>query len=289
MLKKVLKLPYIIIAYDIYPQILEKMNILKSSSIIFKFWKFLNVRVYNNATKIVSIGRDMTKIIIDEMQIKDKSKIHVIHNWSDKETVYPVDKTRNNFIINNQLQNKKILLYSGTLGSTHNVEQILVAADELKQYPQIIFLFIGGGAKVELVKKYISNSNCSNVKYLPFQPIELISQTLSSASLSFVCLDSSFTGLSVPSKSYGILAAGVPIIGLMSSNSEISMMIEENNCGIVWNEEKGTKLSTIILEILKDEIKLEQMKLNAYNTFIKNYEISISVKKYNNLTISALG
>jgi glycosyltransferase involved in cell wall biosynthesis len=289
LLKKVLKLPYIIIAYDIYPQILEKMNILKSSSIIFKFWKFLNVRVYNNATKIVSIGRDMTKIIIDEMQIKDKSKIHVIHNWSDKETVYPVDKTRNNFIINNQLQNKKILLYSGTLGSTHNVEQILVAADELKQYPQIIFLFIGGGAKVELVKKYISNSNCSNVKYLPFQPIELISQTLSSASLSFVCLDSSFTGLSVPSKSYGILAAGVPIIGLMSSNSEISMMIEENNCGIVWNEEKGTKLSTIILEILKDEIKLEQMKLNAYNTFIKNYEISISVKKYNNLTISALG
>ena len=118
---------------------------------------------------------------------------------------------------------------------------------------------------------------------MPFQPIEIISQTLSSATLSFVCLDNAFTGLSVPSKSYGILAAKVPIIGIMDSKAEISRMIEKFKCGIVWNKSKEIKLSSIILTLLSDEIQLNEMKENAYKAFINNFEIEISVEKYNNV------
>ena len=167
------------------------------------------------------------------------------------------------------------------MGATHNIEDILKAADELSNRSEILFLFIGSGAKERLVKDYIEKSGNSNVVLLPFQPIEIISQTLSSASLSFVCLDSAFTGLSVPSKSYGILAAGVPIIGMMDSNAEISKTIEKFNCGIVWNNLMQVKLSKIILEILSNEIKLKEMKKNAYESFINNFDIEISTEKYN--------
>ena len=176
---------------------------------------------------------------------------------------------------------KKILLYSGTMGSTHNIEDILNTANDLKNETDILFLFIGSGTKTNLVKKYISDSGNSNVLLMPFQPIEIISQTLSSASLSFVCLDSAFTGLSVPSKSYGILAAKVPIIGIMDSNSEISKTIERFNCGIVWNKNMKIKLSSVILKTLSDEYKLNEMKENAYKAFINNFDIEISVEKYN--------
>jgi colanic acid biosynthesis glycosyl transferase WcaI len=109
----------------------------------------------------------------------------------------------------------------------------------------------------------------------------MISQTLSSATMSFVCLDSSFTGLSVPSKSYGILAAGVPIISMMDKNAEISKTVEKFNCGIVWNNEINRKLSDVIIEAISDEKSLEKMKENAYNAFLNNFDIEISVEKYN--------
>ncbi len=274
-------IPYVVIAYDIYPQILHKMGLLKKTSILFKFWKWLNVKVYNNASKIISIGEDMTKIIQNEMCVIDRSKIELIYNWSDRKKVFPVETKINKFILDHGFLKKKILLYSGTMGATHNIEDILKAAEELSNRSEILFLFIGSGAKEGLVKDYIENSGNSNVVLLPFQPIEIISQTLSSASLSFVCLDSAFTGLSVPSKSYGILAAGDPIIGMMDSNAEISKTIEKFNCGIVWNNLMQVKLSNIILEILSNEIKLKEMKKNAYESFINNFDIEISTEKYN--------
>lgn len=287
-LKFFLRIPYVLIAYDIYPQILDKMGILNKNNFLYKFWEWLNIRVYNKAFKIISIGEDMTQVIQNEMKIKDSSKIELIYNWSDKEKVYPVVKSENNFIRNNGLEGKKILLYSGTLGSTHNIEDILTAAKELKNEKNILFVFIGSGAKVDLVKKYIESSDSSNAILLPFQPIEIIAQTLSSATLSFVCLDSGFTGLSVPSKSYGILAAKVPIIGMMDSNSEISRTIERFNCGIVWNKNSNTSLSNLILDVLNNESRISEMSNNALQAFLNNFEITISVEKYNKVLKSIL-
>lgn len=282
-LRVFIKIPYVVIAYDIYPQILDKMGILNKKSLVYKFWKWLNIKVYNNASKIISIGEDMTDVIQNEMRVEDTSKINLIYNWSDKNKVFPIENISNKFIIDNGFMGKKILLYSGTLGATHNIEDILCAASDLKNERNILFLFIGSGAKSNLVKKYISDSGNTNVVLMPFQPIEIISQTLSSATLSFVCLDNAFTGLSVPSKSYGILAAKVPIIGIMDSKAEISRMIEKFKCGIVWNKSKEIKLSSIILTLLSDEIQLNEMKENAYKAFINNFEIEISVEKYNNV------
>jgi glycosyltransferase involved in cell wall biosynthesis len=274
------KIPYVVIAYDIYPQILDKMGILNNKSLVYKFWKWLNIKVYNNASKIISIGEDMTSIIQSDMSVIDSSKIELIYNWSDKKKVFPVSKEKNNFLIDHNFSDKKILLYSGTMGSTHNIEDILIAANDLRHHKDILFLFIGSGAKENKVKDYIENSDNSNVILMPFQPIEIISQTISSASMSFVCLDSAFTGLSVPSKSYGIMAAGVPIIGIMDSNSEISITIERFNCGIVWNNKMKSNLSDIIIDVLADDERLHKMKKNAYEAFINNFEIEISVEKY---------
>lgn len=282
------KVPYVVIAYDIYPQILDKMGILKKNTVLYKFWKWLNVKVYNNASKIISIGTDMSTVIKNEMNIVDSSKIELIYNWSDKNKVFPVERANNNFLIQNRFENKKILLYSGTLGSTHNIEEILIAANELRLETDILFLFIGSGSKVKLVKDYISNSGNSNVILMPFQPIEIISQTLSSATLSFVCLESSFTGLSVPSKSYGILAAKVPIIGMMDDNAEISKMIEKYQCGVVWNKSKNIKLSSLIYDLISNNDLLNKMSENAYFTFLNNFNIDTSVKKYNNALKSVL-
>ena len=284
----VYRIPYVIIVYDIYPQILDKMGILNKNSLLYIAWGWFNRSFYSRASKIISIGSDMTRVIKAQISNKNWSKIELIDNWSDKSKVFPVPSSRNQFVIKNGFQGKKILLYSGTIGSTHNVEDILEAASQLKAYDEIIFLFIGAGAKAILVQKYIDTSGCGNVILLPFQPIETLSDTLSSATMSFVCLNSSFTGLSVPSKSYAVMAAKVPIIAMMDDDAAISEIVIKYECGIVWNSRSKVGLASVILGMVHDESRLAKMGQNGYDAFLNNFNINTAVNKYNNVVRKVL-
>lgn len=279
----IFKVPYIFICYDIYPQIAVKLEIIDKNSLINKIWSKLNIYIYNRADKIVVIGNDMLKKVSEEMKIKDKSKLELIHNWSDKKSIFYIDKKNNKFLKKYNISNKKILLYSGTMGKTHNIEPILNSAFELKNRKDILFVFIGGGTKKILVEEYIKLNKTDNILLLPYQPYEDLSDTLSSATLSFVCLDSKFTGFSVPSKTYGIMATGTPIIGLIDPNSEIGNTIIKYNCGKIWNSSDNKSLSELLIETIDNEKEIIEMSSNSLKAFIENFDLSISASKYLNL------
>jgi glycosyltransferase involved in cell wall biosynthesis len=288
LIHKLFKKPYIIISYDIYPQILKSLNIIKKSNIIYKLWYHLNTIVYKNSAKVVSIGDDMTEILLSQIGSDYKNKIELIHNWSDKDSVNYISPEKNDFLKSQNLIDKKILLYSGTFGATHNIEDILQASLELKNNIDILFLFIGGGAKEKVLINFIKEHKSENIILLPFQPFEMLSQTLSSATISIVCLDERFTGLSVPSKTYGLMAAKQPILALVCNNSEIAKTIEKFKFGKVWNKSSQQNLSALILEMLDNNEDLKTMANNGYNAFINNFNIDISVKKYNGLLYSII-
>ena len=279
----IFKVPYIFICYDIYPQIAVKLEIIDKNSLINKIWSKLNIYIYNRADKIVVIGNDMLKKVSEEMKIKDKSKLELIHNWSDKKSIFYIDKKNNKFLKKYNISNKKILLYSGTMGKTHNIEPILNSAFELKNRKDVLFVFIGGGTKKILVEEYIKLNKTDNILLLPYQPYEDLSDTLSSATLSFVCLDSKFTGFSVPSKTYGIMATGTPIIGLIDRDSEIGNTITDCNCGKTWALSDAKTLSQLLIETLDNEKEIIEMRSNSSKAFSENFDLSISASKYLNL------
>ena len=119
-----------------------------------------------------------------------------------------------------------------------------------------------------------------NILLFPYQPFEHLSHSLSTADLSFVCLDSKFTGFSVPSKTYGLMALGIPIIGLLDDKSEIGNTILKYNCGKLWNKSSSKKLSDIIIETLENKKLLKEMGLNGYKAFKNNFDLS----NFTNLT-----
>ncbi len=282
LISKWLKKPYILIVYDVYPDIAVKLDVLPEKGIMTKFWKGVNRGIYKNASKLVVIGEDMKSIIKDKTELPESS-FALIHNWSDKNNVYPVEKQDNRFLQKEDLSDKRILLYSGNMGRTHNVEAILDAATVLDgKYEDVLFLFIGGGKKKEKVQKHIENGVSSNVKLLPFQPFEILSDVLSSAYFSFVCLEDEFTGMSVPSKSYGIMASGTPIMGVLRADSEISVTIKKFDCGWVWDA-KGESLASLIEQVLSQPNEVAEKGQNALRAFKENFDVSISVAKYNDL------
>ncbi|MGA1495693.1 MAG: glycosyltransferase, partial [Rhodothermales bacterium] len=84
------RLPFVLIAYDIYPQILTRMGILRDGGLVARLWQRLNVSVYNRAERVIAIGEDMRRIILEEMRIRRPERVELIHNWSDRHTVHPV-------------------------------------------------------------------------------------------------------------------------------------------------------------------------------------------------------
>ena len=161
-------------------------------------------------------------------------KISLIPNWCDDHEIVPVPHDENPLRTEWGLQDKFVVGYSGNLGRAHEFETVLGAAQQLKGRRDIVFLMIGGGHQVtelaELVKQLRDG------RALPFRavstarPAEVFAQRCG-CSLDFPA--ATLEGLIVPSKVYGIAAAGRPIIAITAKDGEIARMINGFGCGVV--------------------------------------------------------
>jgi glycosyltransferase involved in cell wall biosynthesis len=280
-LKKVFKKPFFLIVYDVYPDIAIKMGILKKGSLTQRVWNFCAILILKNATAFSVIGRDMEQLLISKAKgLEDKSVL--IYNWSDADHVKPIRTSENIFLHQYpSLQGKFLFVYSGNIGRTHNIEDILALAKEFETEKDCTFLLIGGGAKFKWLNEEAKKFN--NVIVLPYQPFELLPHVLNASTFCLVCLDKNFSGYSVPSKAYGIMAAGKPIIAFLEESSEIGLTIREAQCGFVV--EDNCSLNTLkqdILEAMETGASVG-MGHNALKAFRENYTLTLAAEKYYNV------
>lgn len=282
MISRLFTKPFILIVYDIYPEIVVKLGWFKPNSVIVRIWDYIARLILNGSACNVVIGRDMQELVTQKMKPDRKNKILLIPNWSDDEVVYPVPKSDNSFKKEFCPDDSLVVQYSGRMGRTHNIEPLIEAAELLKDKP-FIFQFIGEGAKKSVLQGMSQKKGLKNVYFLPYQPFQRLSEVLSAADVAVVCLESVFTGLSVPSKTYGIMAAATPIIGLLNPLSEIGRTIIENNCGIVLDNPTGASVAKVLLQWLDNREHLQMMGRRGYEAFKRNYTLKVAAQRYSNL------
>lgn len=278
LMKKLFGKRYLLIVYDIYPDIAVKMGILKAHSIITRLWNIVTRNILQHATTLSVIGRDMEKIIAAKLQQHNKKSV-LIHNWADATHVKPIAPADNLFLQQHpELQHKILFVYSGNMGRTHNMEDIVALANACKEDDTIRFVIIGGGAKYEQMKQ--AAVTAQNILALPYQPFALLPHVLSASTFCLVCLDKAFTGYSVPSKTYGIMAAGKPVIAFLDAESEIGMAITESECGFVISP--GTDPAKVLGQIrgALDSGAYIQMGMRARAAFDTSYTLTIAAEKY---------
>jgi len=281
LLKKLKKKHYICLIHDVYPDLAVKLGYLSSGSIVTKLWDGLNKIVLNNSDKVIVLGEYMKKIVkgkLDRLS-RDENKIVVIHNWADESKIYPIPKSSNWFVKEQGLEGKFIVLYSGNLGLTHPIEAIIYVAEALKN-KNILFLFIGNGGKKPILKKMVKEKKLKNVKFLPYQSKDMLAYSLSSGDVAIVTMEKGIEGLSVPSKLYGYLAAGRPILALVKENSDVSIIVEKAQCGFVCDPEDIEGISKKIMYLV-DHPEVETMfSKNAREYFELHFARSIAAKQY---------
>ena len=273
------RLPYLLIVYDIYPEIAVNLEVLSPRSLITKVWYRVTRLIFRKAAVLVVIGRDMERIVKEKLPASQHDRVVLIPNWSDEKRVKPVPKNENSFRQEQNINGEFVVQYAGRMGRTHNLEPLIEAARQLAD-ENILFQFVGDGAKKATLQQMVADYNLTNVQFLAYQPMERLADMLSAADLALVCLDDAFTGLSVPSKSYGIMASGTPILGFVRPDSEIGLMITEEECGLILPTPQAEQIVQAIRRFLRDPQALAAMSSAGYQAFLEKYTLSHAALAY---------
>ncbi len=269
---------------DLFPEVAAQLGVKLASGLPYKILKALRNKTLQQAKMNVAIGELMAERLRNEGIPSDK--ITVIHNWADEEQLHPVAHDENPLRSEWGLQGKFVVGYSGNLGRSHDFATILEAAEALKDNQDIVFLLIGGGAQLPQVQKECAEKGLNNVMFKPYQPREKLSESLSVADVHLISLKPELEGLIVPSKFYGILAVGRPVVFIGAQNGELSNIINKHNCGKTIEQYSATQLANLILNkfeltysLINNEKILELFKkLFEKNAALAQFDEILDVK-----------
>jgi colanic acid biosynthesis glycosyl transferase WcaI len=199
-------------------------------------------------------------------------RVQIVPNWCDDEAVFPVLHEENLLRREWQLDGKFVIAYSGNLGRSHEFDTVLAAAEILRDEPRLIFLFIGAGTKLrELVTRVSERSLDARFRFLPYQDRAVLRHSLGAADMHLVSLKPELEGLIVPSKFYGIAAAGRATIAITAMEGEIARLVRRHECGIVVEPGQGAMLAEILRNLMNDRDRVEAMGQRARAMLEKHF------------------
>lgn len=207
------------------------------------------------------------------------ARIHTIPNWADDEDIQPIAPTDNPLRREWALEGKFALGYSGNLGRAHEFETVLAAAERLRNDTRFVFLMVGGGKRFDDLAGIVRQRGLdSSFRFVPYQYRKKLAYSLGAADAHWLSLIPTLEGLIVPSKFYGIAAAGRPVIAIADKNGELSRLVEQYQCGfVVEPNDADTLVHTLLLLAAEPELAAKagdraRQMLDAHFTKQKGFE-----------------
>ena len=279
--------PYLIIAQDIYPEVMFAHGMMRRASIAGRAISRLFRWAYGRARNVVSLGPTMSARLL-EKGVAAK-RIVCISNWStgDNRIVRGDD---NRLRAEWGLQGKFVILYSGNLGISHDVETPILAVREvLKSYPDVRLVFVGKGSRLAEAEQLAHEIRVEHaVQFRSFAPFVLLPHSLGLADAALVTLRSGFEGLVVPSKALGYLARGVPTL-YVGPKSDIQQLLEQSGAGRCFAGSDTHGLAAELSRLVVQRDALNRMGEDAKRFYDAELARPIALARYGELLLSATG
>jgi glycosyltransferase involved in cell wall biosynthesis len=212
-----------------------------------------------------------------------RSSFTVMRQWSDGGAIVPVDPGENTLRREWGLRDRFVVGYSGNFGRVHDFATMLQAAELLRGLPEIVFLFIGGGQRRAWVEAEVRRRRLGNVLMKPFQPRERLGESLGAADVHLVSLLPDLEVCSIPSKFYGILAAGRPTLFIGDPEGEIAQTIRQARCGAAVRLGDGEGLAEHISGLAHSEAGLRNMGACARSSFERAFAEDAAIDAWEEL------
>ena len=233
------------ILQDIFPDTLVRMGRFREKHPVIRLARAMEKRAYAGNSHFVTLSGDMKKNLVAKGVAPEK--ITVIPNWADTDEVHPLDREANKLFEELGLDRSAFYaLYAGVLGKLQDPDVLLDAAKLLLPEKGITLLILGGGAMEQHVRRRMESEHLVNVKLLPLQPPERVSEVYSLGNVALVPLRKGVTQCAMPSKTWTAMAAGVPVIAGAEPGSDWAEVIGRSGGGTCVPPEDGQALAEAI-------------------------------------------
>lgn len=256
--------------WDIYPQIADMMGMIGHRNPIYRLWYRWHRWVLQRAEIIITISQAMADTL-QAMVPDTQLPIEVVPTWIDTDWIQPIAQDNNPFALEHQLDSRLIVLYSGNMGATHAIETIVDVAECLREDERILFVLIGDGTKRESVVEAISGNRTPNVRLLRWQPHDMLPYALASADIGVVTLSPGYEHLSMPSKTYSVMAAGNAVLSISPRTSDLAAITERYACGANFEPDCVHDIATWITTLANDRARLQALQDAAREAAVTHF------------------
>ncbi len=279
------RVPLVVISQDVFPEIAVELGRLRNRSLIALLRAL--IRFYlRRADRVVAIGETMKRRL--ERKGARPERLRVIPNWVDTTSIEPAPR-ENPWAHEHGLDGRFVVMHSGNIGHAQDLDTLIRAAASLRDLERLSVVLVGFGARhadyVELAREL----DAAQVSFHEYQPREQLSQSLSSADLHFVGLARGLSGYVVPSRVYGVLAAGRPVLAAADEDSETAQLVRSVGCGIVIPPGRPDLLAEEIRRAAAGEHDLVAMGLRGREWVEAEAGRDRAVEQYRQLLAELLG
>jgi len=267
---------------DVYPEIAVELGVPLIRGPSAAALTALRNRSLQDAAATVAVGHAMAQKI--ESLGTPPTRIHVIANWCADEEITPIARLDNPLRTAWGLQDRFVVGYSGNLGRAHEFATVLNAAERLRGNLHIAFLMIGGGKGFDELAQAVKTRGLESLfRFVPYQNRELLSHSLAVPDIHWISLRPELEGLIVPSKFYGIAAAGRPIIVIGAREGELARLVEAHGCGATFSVGEDAALAEAIVRLAADSAAVAEMGSRARQMLEANFTRQSAFRRWRTL------
>jgi len=280
---EVRSVPFVYVNQDMFPEVALRLGHLREGPLV-QGLRWLNRGLRRRAARVVAIGRDMREGLVQ--QGVPAAKLATIPNWADGSIVRPLGAPS---MMRKRLgwDGRFVVMHSGNVGLSQDLGTLIRAADLLQDANDVLIAVVGDGASRPRLQREVSRLGLQNVAFLPYQPKASLSASLGAADVHLVSLRRGLRGYIVPSKVYGIMAAGKPFIAAVEPGSEVALLAAEHGCGIRVEPGFPEELAEAILAA-RDQ-PLDKMGRRGRQALEDRYDRRIATAAYRNLLEEVVG
>jgi colanic acid biosynthesis glycosyl transferase WcaI len=266
----------IVYLQDLYPDVAVALGKVREGWLT-KLIRGQLIRAYLHADAIIVLSADMKNRLVQWGL--DGSRIVCLENWVDTTAVYPV-KDENALRSREGLQDRFVVMHSGNMGLSQYLDNVLEAAGLLRDRPDIQFLLVGDGATRANLEAQARRMQLGNVRFLPYQPRDELAESLSAANLHLISMHAEAHHCLMPSKLYGILASGSPVLAITAENSELAQQIRNQHIGLTTRPSDPQQLASDLRWCAEHRDELEQMGRQARLVAVEQFDRRLQTSKF---------
>lgn len=238
---------------DIFPETASRLGFAREGGGLERALVRLRNAAWHRAAANVVIGQRMRDFLAAQGTVPDR--IVVIQNWADEAVIRPVPAAENDLRAEwGYAPDHCIIGYSGNLGRAHDVATKVAAMQHARTSGprNLRFLFIGGGARQGELRRLAGEADEGLLAFRPYQPMAMLAHSLSVPDVHWISLLPRLEGLIVPSKLYGALAAGRPVVFVGDPQGDVARLLAEGECGATFAPGEGEALARYLAQLAAD-------------------------------------